>query len=64
MKNYHYAVYAALVILNVALSAFNQQLGAGQVPLPHEWSWIIPILSAVIVAATMLLPKLGDEPKA
>lgn len=60
MQNAHYYGYLALMILNVALGAFNQQLGAGQVPIPPSLTWVVPIVSAVIVALTMLLPKITD----
>lgn len=51
----------ALVLLNVALGAFAIQLAAGAVPVPESWAWVVPILLAVVTAATTLLPRAGSE---
>ena len=53
--------FGALILLNVALGATAIQLAAGQVPIPEVWAWVVPILQAVIVAATTLLPRVGSE---
>ena len=51
----------ALILLNVALGAFAVQLAAGKVPVPETWAWAVPILLAVVTAATALLPRAGSE---
>lgn len=51
----------ALILLNVALGAFAIQLAAGAVPIPEAWAWVVPILLAVVTAATTLLPRVGSE---
>lgn len=43
--------YLVLGVLGAALAAFNQELGAGAVPIPAQWLWIGPILGAALVAA-------------
>jgi hypothetical protein len=51
----------ALILVNIALGAFAIQLAAGKVPIPESWAWTVPILQAVVVAATALLPRAGSE---
>ena len=56
----HGVVYGALIVANAGLVALSQQLGAGNVPIPVEWQWTVPILGAMLVATTALLPRIGD----
>lgn len=51
----------ALLLLNLALGAFAIQLAAGKVPIPEAWAWAVPILQAVVMGATTLLPRAGSE---
>lgn len=51
--------YGALVVINVALGAFYLELGAGNVPIPEEYRWLTPIVSAAIVALCAMLPRLN-----
>lgn len=52
--------YTALAVVNMGLVAFGQQLAAGAVPLPASWAWTVPIISAMVVAATGFLPRPRD----
>lgn len=54
-------LYIAAVVLNYGLTAFAIELGKGNVPIPTQWQWIIPILSAVVTALLMFLPRYGGE---
>lgn len=56
-----HAAYVTLAVLAALLTAFAQQLGAGKVPIPSDWQWVVPILSAGVVALAALLPKVGSE---
>lgn len=55
-------LYAVGVIANFALTAFAVQLGAGKIPIPEAWSWVVPILAAIVTGAMMFLPRVGSEP--
>lgn len=55
------ALYGLAIIANYGLTAFAIQLGAGKVPIPDRWEWAVPILSAVVTATLILLPKGGHE---
>ena len=39
---------ALTVVLVYVLQQFAIELGAGHVPIPDEWRWIVPILGAFI----------------
>lgn len=56
-------MYGGLAVLNLALNALSIQLGAGNVPIPSSLDWTVPILSAVLVGVTTLLPRIGDVEK-
>lgn len=62
MTSMNGAAYATLAVLSALLTAFAVQLGAGKVPIPDDWQWVVPILSAGLVAVTSLLPRIGSEP--
>ncbi|MCC6224715.1 MAG: hypothetical protein IT201_14625 [Thermoleophilia bacterium] len=48
---------AALAVLSAVLSAFAGELKAGNVPLPGELAWIVPIAVAGIVTLVAYLPS-------
>lgn len=54
-------LYALAVIANFILTAFAIQLGAGKVPIPEAWSWVIPLISAAVTGTLMFLPRVGSE---
>jgi len=56
----HALAYVGLIVLGVMLASFGQQLSSGAVPLPREWSWLVPVLMAGILALTTLLPRVTD----
>ena len=61
MSKKHAGAYLALMFVSGALAQFAIELGAGHVPVPIEWRWVVPILSAGIVALTPLLPQVGGD---
>jgi hypothetical protein len=52
--------YAAAIVINAMLVVLAQQLGAGAVPIPPAWQWVVPVAVAGITALTALLPRLGE----
>ena len=61
MRGNHAAAYGFLVVLNAGVTQLAIQLGAGEVPLPPEWRWCVPTLTAILTAAGALLPRLGGD---
>ena len=55
------AAYGVLVVVNMGLAQFAVELGAGNVPIPMEWRWVVPIAVAMLTATTALLPRLGQK---
>lgn len=57
------AWYGVLAVVNAVVTQFAVELGAGHVPIAPEWRWVIPIVSAGLVALTALLPRvrLGED---
>lgn len=53
--------YSLAIIANVMLSSLALQLALGKVPIPVEWSWMVPVIIAGTTALTAMLPKLGSE---
>ena len=58
MSTSNVALYSALVVLNAGLTALAAGLMQGQVPIPAEYLWIVPIVVAMLTALTALLPSL------
>jgi hypothetical protein len=56
----HALAYTGIILATVLLGSFGQQLAAGLVPIPKEWSWLTPVLLAGIVSLTTLLPRVTD----
>jgi len=56
--NWALVSYGTLAVLNLMLTAFAVELGAGRVPIPAEAQWVVPVLVAGLTGATMLLPRL------
>lgn len=61
MDNRNAILYGGLMVANAVLCQLAIELGAGRVPLPESWQWVVPILSAGLVALTSLLPRIGAE---
>lgn len=59
MEGKHAIVYGLLAVGNAILTQTAVELGAGHVPLPADWRWVVPIASAGLVALTALLPRVG-----
>lgn len=55
------ALYSLLGILAAIIAAFGVELGKGNVPLPPDLAWTVPILSAAIVAVTAAIRKVTGE---
>jgi hypothetical protein len=60
VTNRHALAYVGIILATVLLGSFGQQLAAGLVPIPKEWSWLTPVLLAGIVSLTTLLPRVTD----
>ena len=61
METRHAIAYGALILLNVALSQFGLELAKGNVPVPADILWAVPIVTAVLTALGMLLPRAGTK---
>ena len=61
METRHAIAYGALILLNVALSQFGLELAKGNVPVPADILWSVPIVTAVLTALGMLLPRAGAK---
>ena len=61
VTNRHALAYTGIILATVLLGSFGQQLAAGLVPIPKEWSWLTPVLLAGIVSLTTLLPRVTDS---
>lgn len=55
------ALYGVLILLNIGLTQFAVELGAGHVPVPEAVRWIVPIVTALLTGLGALLPKLTAE---
>lgn len=57
-KNWQAAAYA---VLNALLVGFAMQLEKGEVPLPKELAWVVPL---IVLAITAMSPyvKIGAKP--
>lgn len=54
------SAYILLTCASAVLSQLAIELGRGTVPIPHGWEWVVPLISAALVALTARLPKIGD----
>lgn len=54
-------IYTLLGVLAAIITAFGVELGKGNVPLPPDYAWLVPILSAAIVAVTAAIRKVTGE---
>lgn len=61
MSKSNAALYGLLTVLNAGLAQFALELGAGNVPVPPEWRWVVPIAVAALTSATALLPRMGKS---
>lgn len=57
-------LYGLAMVANVGLAELGVQLGAGNVPVPENARWVVPIAVAMITAATATLPKLNAKRRA
>jgi hypothetical protein len=53
-------LYGVMAVLNLGLVALYGQIQAGNVPFPTGWEWLAPVISAMLVGATALLPRVQD----
>lgn len=53
-------LYGLMAVVNLGLVAFYGQIQAGAVPFPAGWEWLAPVVSAMLVGATALLPRVQD----
>lgn len=64
MQTKHFLIYLGLGAFVWLLISFNHALGAGQVPIPASWNWVVQIVLAplgfVAAVLTALLPSLGQ----
>lgn len=61
MRATHTVSYIGLAVLAAMLTVFNIELAQGLVPIPPDWQWVAPIISAGIVAVTVFLPRAGTS---
>jgi hypothetical protein len=54
-------LYAILAILGAGAAALIPLFMAGSVPIPKEWAWAAPVVVAMLIALTAMLPKAGNE---
>ena len=53
----HPALMVGLAVLGAVLGQFAIELGAGRVPIPTAWAWVVPILNAGLVVLVAHLPS-------
>lgn len=51
------ALYAVLMIANATIAALVGQIVAGQVPIPPQYLWLVPILLPPMQLGAMFLPS-------
>jgi len=61
MTNWDKAKYVLLAVLQAVATAATIQIAAGQVPVPAQSAWVMPIVSAGLLALAALLPKVGSR---
>lgn len=59
MNQWDKASYVSLVVLQAVATQLAIEIGAGRVPLPPAWHWVLPVASAGLVTLSMLLPRMG-----
>ena len=57
MSSSNAALYSLLIVLNAGLTALAAGLTQGQVPVPKEYLWLVPVAVAMLTALTALLPQ-------
>lgn len=50
--------YLAIILAVGALTALQAALAQGQLPVPPEWAWVLPVVNAALVALTARLRQL------
>lgn len=53
----HPVLMVGLAVLGAVLGQFAIELGAGRVPVPASWAWVIPIANAGLVVLVAHLPS-------
>lgn len=53
--------YLGLMLAGLLIAGLNQQIGAGNVPLPAGWGWIAAVISPALVLLAATLEKWGSE---
>jgi len=51
--------YLVIVMAVAALTALQGEIVAGRAPLPPEWAWLTPVVTAALTAVTTRLRQLG-----
>ncbi len=60
METKHLIAYAALIVASSMVGQFAIELGAGAVPIPTGWEWLVPIILAGLQALGAFLPRPGQ----
>lgn len=50
-------LYSLAIVANAGLTALGVVLANGAAPVPEAWAWAVPVLVAMITAATAELPS-------
>ncbi len=53
-------IYGGLAVLSMMLTALYGEIMAGHVAFPDGWAFLAPVISAGLVGATALLPRVSD----
>lgn len=51
-------IYLAITLAVAALTALQGEIVAGRVPIPADWAWLTPVLTALLTALTTRLRAL------
>lgn len=52
-------MYVLIAAAVAALTAVQGEIAAGRAPIPPEWAWLTPVLTALLAALTSRLRALG-----
>lgn len=57
MSRWEMAGYGGLMVLQAMVNQLSIEIGAGRVPIPPAWQWVMPVVSAGLVTLSILLPS-------
>lgn len=57
MRGWEKASYGALIVAQAMASQLAIEIGAGRVPVPERWQWMLPVAQAGLMAISLLLPS-------